>query len=50
MTGDTDGNIRASAGPSLVASGRYSDAERDVQMQYPQCGSEAITLTIIGRL
>jgi hypothetical protein len=47
---DADGNIRASAGSSLVATGRYSDSERDIQMQYPQCGSEAITLTIIGRL
>jgi hypothetical protein len=49
-TVDGEGNIHASAGPSYTATGRYSDSERDVLMKYPQCGSEGIILTIIGRL
>jgi hypothetical protein len=48
-TVDDNGFIRAAAGVSLIASGRYSDSQRDVQMQYPQCGPEGITLDIIGR-
>jgi hypothetical protein len=49
---DGRGNIRASVGnsSSFTASGRYSDSEHDVQMIYPQCGSDPITLSIIGRL
>jgi hypothetical protein len=54
-TMDQRGNIRASVGNSgsYVATGRYSDSQdapQEVQMNYPQCGSEPIVLTIIGKL
>jgi hypothetical protein len=48
---DGQGNVRASTdnSNSLSATGHYSDADHDVQMKYPQCGSEPIPLSIIGR-
>lgn len=49
---DNQGTIRASVGNSnsFTATGHYSDSERNVEMSYPQCASEPITLSIIGRL
>jgi hypothetical protein len=48
---DGQGNIRASVGnsSSFSATGHYSDSERAVQMKYPQCGADPVTLSIIGR-
>jgi hypothetical protein len=48
---DGQGNIRASVGNSnsFSATGHYSDSDRAVQMKYPQCGSEPVTISIIGR-
>ncbi len=48
---DGEGNIRASVGNSnsFAATGHYSQSEHDVQMRYPQCGGDMITLSIIGR-
>jgi hypothetical protein len=49
---DDTGAIRASVGNStdFVADGRYSESGRQVLMHYPQCASDPITLSIIGRL
>jgi hypothetical protein len=48
---DGQGNIRASVGnsSSFSATGHYSDSDRAVQMKYPQCGSDPVTISIIGR-
>jgi hypothetical protein len=48
---DGQGNIRASVGNSgsFSATGHYSDSDRAVQMKYPQCGADPVTISIIGR-
>jgi len=48
---DGQGNIRASVGnsSSFSATGHYSDSDRAVQMKYPKCGADPVTISIIGR-